>query len=612
VGGVVTLLFGPLAGPECRRAVARGWVILVRALVALAPMSVALFAVWFWWLSLQFDSNFRPHDLMIGSLATIEGMLITIALILCPATLAGSLAGDRQRGNLGLLLTTRVSSREIVTGRLSGKLCQLSMILLAGLPALVLMSALDDISGTTFLAAIGLPVAVAFGSAGVALAASVTMRRGIVAMVAVYLFLVLLLLGPRLASSISTMTTLPLEVSEWLALTNPFQSMFWLLFEDSLLSAVITSGFWLAIGIVGTSVAAWRLKRACVRELGGDTVRGRSLRRGWVPPLDEERPMLWKELFIERAGSLGRFGWALGWLLFLWLAGASTLLGGIASWSVWIHPDAKAQDWAVSLLDWWIVGPSGLCSMLIQWTVGLRAAVAISSERERGTWDALLTSPLQGREIVRGKLWGSLYALRWLFGAAFWAWTIAAVWGTMSWGNYLNLVARTVVSSAFLAAAGVRISLVSPSTTNSMAIIIGVWAGAWAGLSLAAVLLILTVMAVGIMLFLLAAQVGWADMASPPTIPITFDTAYVLIQFVLYLLATISIVVESRLRFDRLAGRRAGGAIAVKVDDLIHGEPLMHAPIASSNEIQKGPRSVGDLGRQAEALHRDKAEADPD
>ena len=66
---------------------------------------------------------------------------------------------------------------------------------------------------------------------------------------------------------------------------------------------------------------------------------------------------------------------------------------------------------------------------LIQWAVGLRAAVSISSERERGTWDALLTSPLDGREIVRGKLWGSLYALRGLILAAFLAWALAAAAG---------------------------------------------------------------------------------------------------------------------------------------------------------------------------------------
>src|SRR4029079_11055910 len=118
-------------------------------------------------------------------------------------------------------------------------------------------------------------------------------------------------------------------------------------------------------------------------------------------------------------------------------------------------------------------------------TVGLRAAVAISSERERGTWDALLTSPLEGREIVRGKLWGSLLALRWLFGAALWAWSIAVLTGAMEWMGYLSLITHTVLVSAFLAAAGVRISLAVATATKAMPLIIGVWLGAWIGMWIA-------------------------------------------------------------------------------------------------------------------------------
>ena len=116
--------------------------------------------------------------------------------------------------------------------------------------------------------------------------------------------------------------------------------------------------------------------------------------------------------------------------------------------------------------------------MLIQWAVGLRAAVAISSERERGTWDALLTSPLEGPEIVRAKLWGSLHALRWLFVAAFVAWTIAALGGAMSWRDYAESVIGTVIVAAFMAAVGVRTSLSAATATRAMAITLGVWLGA--------------------------------------------------------------------------------------------------------------------------------------
>ena len=68
-------------------------------------------------------------------------ILLTIVVVQAPAVLAGSLAGERERGVLQLLLTTAVSPREIVLGRLLGKLSQVGMILLAGLPLLALLAA---------------------------------------------------------------------------------------------------------------------------------------------------------------------------------------------------------------------------------------------------------------------------------------------------------------------------------------------------------------------------------------------------------------------------------------------------------------------------------------
>jgi hypothetical protein len=47
---------------------------------------------------------------------------------------------------------------------------------------------------------------------------------------------------------------------------------------------------------------------------------------------------------------------------------------------------------------------------LIALGVAARASAAISTERERHTWDLLLITPLTPRELLRGKLWGSIDA----------------------------------------------------------------------------------------------------------------------------------------------------------------------------------------------------------
>ena len=115
---------------------------------------------------------------------------------------------------------------------------------------------------------------------------------------------------------------------------------------------------------------------------------------------------------------------------------------------------------------------------LIQCAIGLRAAVTISSERERGTWDALLTSPLEGTEIVRGKLWGSLYALKWLIGSAVLAWTITLALGGMFVPEYAEQMVGLAVIGTFMAAVGVRTSLRSPTATRSMGVTMAFWLGA--------------------------------------------------------------------------------------------------------------------------------------
>ena len=99
-------------------------------------------------------------------LSVVEGLMVTIALVLAPAILAGSLAGEKERGALGLLLTTRVSAREIVWARFAAKLTQVAMILLAGLPAQIVLAALTGMNADVVATLIALPAALVFGIGG--------------------------------------------------------------------------------------------------------------------------------------------------------------------------------------------------------------------------------------------------------------------------------------------------------------------------------------------------------------------------------------------------------------------------------------------------------------
>src|SRR5579883_1236452 len=236
---LVTMLVGPFAGPECRRALARGWLIGARALAGTALALVALSTVWYWWMSARIDPTFEPLKALRPALATAAFMMMTVVVVMTPAVLAGSLAGDRERGVLALVLATTATPREIVLGRLAGKLGQVGMILLAGIPALALLAAWNDLGMSRLSALLLLLAGVGLGGSGMAVLASVVSRRGRDALLAVYLFTIILLMAP-LAVNLG----LPLELDEALARLSPYRSLGRLVQDGEIPSALATAGLW--------------------------------------------------------------------------------------------------------------------------------------------------------------------------------------------------------------------------------------------------------------------------------------------------------------------------------------------------------------------------------
>ncbi len=436
---IAGLILGPLSLLECKRSVGRAWTIVVRTLAALAASSVTLGVIWWWWFSSLQDRGYMPYTALRFGLAGLEGMAVVIAILITPALLAGSLAGEKERGTLGLLLTTSVNSWEIVIGRLSGKLVHVGIILFSGLPLWVLMAGLAGIRVPALLGMVGLPIVLAIGSGSVSLAASAISRKGRDALLAVYLggFLVipLILAFAERYSPLAQAAAAPL---------NPFHGVASLVWDEDAQPAAWSILYWLVLGAVGLGVATWRLRPSCLRLLSGEPRMRRRSRHWLVPPVDEARPMLWKELFIERVSPLGRLGTWAGVVTVLLLISLSASYVVLVAYSAWWNAQSSESELYADWIGSAIEGSAVIVSYLIQLSILLRAAVAISSERQRGTWDSLLTSPLQAREIVVGKLCGSLYALRWLILAAIWAWTLVVIFGPMTLNHYVFHLLRIV------------------------------------------------------------------------------------------------------------------------------------------------------------------------
>jgi ABC-type transport system involved in multi-copper enzyme maturation permease subunit len=539
----------------------------------------------FWWLRILSDPFYMPTELMTIALATAAPILLTIVVVQAPAVLAGSLAGERERGVLQLLLTTAASPREIVTGRLLGKLSQVGMILLAGVPLLALLAAWNGLSLLEAVSLVLLLAAVGFGGGGLAVGASIVSRRGRDALLSVYILMLVLVLSPLLAA-----VGLPAWAVDWLKWFNPYTSMSHLIAEREVTPALATSGFWLVIGFTGVAVAAWRLRPTCLAL--GDTVK-KSRRRIWVPALGD-RPMLWKELYIERVASLGRFGRWLGAFMTVFIGGGSLALAGIILWSLFVRGETDWSGWATNVLAVSLLHANGVfMGWLLQWAVGLRAAVSIASERERATWDALLMSPLQPGEIVRAKLSGSLNAVRWMAGAMVLAWTLAVVVRAVSVGDYVTWMAANATAGLLMAAVGVRCSLSLPTATKAMTWTIGLWIASLAVVSFVAISIIALVCLLFIAIWMAAVQYGFALITSTPWFPMSFAVGWPLAVNLVTLLTTFLIVLDTSLRFDRIAGRMAGGAVAATVDNWLHGHTLQ--PVFLPNKravVAKGTRPM--------------------
>jgi ABC-type transport system involved in multi-copper enzyme maturation permease subunit len=569
VVSVAAIVFGHLAGVECRRALGRGWVIVVRALCSLVLALVALCLVWYWWVNARFDASYLPARELRAALACAAMVLLTVDVIMIPAVLAGALAGDRERGVLQLLLTTAASPREIVIGRLIGKLSQVGMILLAGFPIFALLLALNGVGVLSLAVVVLLLASVAVGGGGLAVLGSVIARRGRDALLGVYLIILIFNLSPLLRNF-----GLDPEIVRWLEVVNPFVSLARAIWYEDLPMALVSSAFWLLIGLCGTAVASVRLKPSCL----GPTEkvkRGRRPRR--VPPLDDERPMLWKELYIEQVGTLGRFGRWLGILLTLGVAGTGLTLAAVIIWAVFVRHDEDWYLWASGELGGFLNGSGLWMGWLLQWGIGLRAAVAIASERERGTWDALLVSSLEPGEIVIAKVLGSMNALRFLAGAMVLAWTLGAATGSVKLGDYAEWIVGNLTAGALMAAIGVRTSLATSTAARAMTWTITWWlisSGVVAFAALSVILFgIMVVMSFQMYLWTYFPQVGWAPPVARFAFPMSWDVAWPLATNTITLLISIALVAETRLRFDRLAGRMAGGAVESKVDEWLHGHP---------------------------------------
>jgi ABC-type transport system involved in multi-copper enzyme maturation permease subunit len=359
------------------------------------------------WLVLWFIYSYSHYlDAGVGKPGVLADFAVTFlewillqqfvaVVVLTPILVAGTITEEKTRGTLEQLFTTQINPLAIVVGKLLARMTDVVVLTLVVLPMAAFVGPYAGAGPTFLLGQAMLTILTAFGLSCLSMLASVWTRQTRAAVLAVY-GVVLLVAG--------------LYLSGWLPLPSWVQwfDPIWVLSPARDGSDVIEflrrlgrCGFaWLTLGAGCISLAAWRLRPAYIRQLSARKTWLGALRR-LARPSPAWNPLVWKEKFV-------------GWRVPRW-----PLLLIVASVTIWTAlreltaPAPVATGMKITPMEvimahgWYAIG-------LLTLLVAVHASGAVSGERERNTWESLLTTPMSFRELLRGKLRGIL-ACAWPF-----------------------------------------------------------------------------------------------------------------------------------------------------------------------------------------------------
>jgi hypothetical protein len=100
------------------------------------------------------------------------------------------------------------------------------------------------------------------------------------------------------------------------------------------------------------------------------------------------------------------------------------------------------------------------------------AATMIAADRDRDTWDGLILTPLEPKEIILQKMFGSIYQVRWMLIPLAIVWSSGLVTGGLSPFAALLVSFELAILLTFASAVGLWSSLLAKGTSKASS-----WAG---------------------------------------------------------------------------------------------------------------------------------------
>jgi len=356
------------------------------------------------------------------SFAWIAYLQVGLICILAPVFMAGAIAQEANPKTWDIILTTPMSKLEIVLGNLIGRLFFVLALLFASLPLFALTQFFGGVPGQSIIASYVVSAGAAILVGAIAIALSVSRLVGQRAVFTFYVSVVIYIATTIAIDAWLRSRGLGVAGSgvTWVTALNPFLALRALLSPTSYPSAVPGAfqglkGFMLAspamawstisilISIVLVGVSTLTVRSGGIRQVAqgasGVPLQRRLMKLG--PPDEEHRPprnvwdnpIAWREAAARNA-TLGR-------MIARW---SFVILGLIAGLVVVIlyHTGTLAQT------DFQFIIKSLVFTevFLIALVAVNMAATAVAGEREDGTLDLILTTPITPKLYLTGKLRG--------------------------------------------------------------------------------------------------------------------------------------------------------------------------------------------------------------
>jgi len=432
-----------------------------------------------------------------------------VILLITPAYVAGAIAEEKQRKTLEYILTTDLSNREIVLGKVAARLGFLMLFLLAGLPVVSFAQLFGGIPPELLWAGFGASLLTVLSLTGISILASVYAQRVRDALLISYLAVLGYFVGWGLLEMLRGLFQLDppapylvrFGMDQILTVYksgNPFIALFELVDHVRQTGSLGDKPFWLLLRygifhvlltILTISLSVVLVRSVYIRQAFGPdskpkapSARKKSARSAQPaaataapakmapvrrhPPVSERQPMLWKEVYVERGLRIGVMGQSLLTMLALVLLMPGLVMFGVCALNFIQGTGGDPTGFAMAM-NFYVRWAGMIVAALIMIGVGIRAASSIGAERDRMTLEGLLSTPLSLAEILLAKWLGSFAGMRWLLVLLGLIWLMGLLSGGIHPLAICFMAPALLAYCAFAASLGMLLSVTSRTSLRA-------------------------------------------------------------------------------------------------------------------------------------------------